>query len=293
MNRLGRLLVIPFLFLFSIALPHPSAASSDPQDGDTVEFNSDQFVSVFWQKKNPGKEFVYTRVKAKFRRPEGDGPFPAVILVHGCAGPQSNLAMWSRWWVERGYATIAPNSFAARGHKEICTDFQRVTQTERVEDVYGAVNYLASLPFIDSNTIILMGFSNGAGTVMDAVSVSQARRMERAKGRIAASFPLYPECRFHTPPYAVPMMIMIGEQDDWTLAESCRFHEQMRGEQPLEVKIYPGAHHAYDEDANAFLPRVRNPNSASGYGATIRSSRTATAASKADIDLFLDRLAGQ
>jgi dienelactone hydrolase/lysophospholipase L1-like esterase len=46
-----------------------------------------------------------TRVFAYYGRPEGDGPFPGVVLVHGGGG--TAFPDWVRHWVQRGYAAIA------------------------------------------------------------------------------------------------------------------------------------------------------------------------------------------
>jgi poly(3-hydroxybutyrate) depolymerase len=53
-------------------------------------------------------------------RPTGDGPFPFVVLLHGCGGLKYE-AMWSLWvtpWMElfreRGVATAVADSWARR-----------------------------------------------------------------------------------------------------------------------------------------------------------------------------------
>ena len=54
-----------------------------------------------------------------FSKPAGDGPFPAVVILHDCSGlgPRSSGAPW-RWASElahRGYVTAWPDSFTPRG----------------------------------------------------------------------------------------------------------------------------------------------------------------------------------
>lgn len=276
------------LFSFATLAASGGAVGSElPEDHETVEFPSDLKVSKFWKKRFPDKEPEIPQITAKFRKPEGDGPFPVVILVHGCGGPRANLIMWADWWAARGYASLAPNSFHPRGFSEICTDFERVRQTARVEDVYGAVKYLSGLSIIDPSRILLMGFSNGAGTVMDAVSDAKQIRFEGLPGKIIGSIPVYPDCGFHTPPYLVPMLILVGDADDWTPSRLCERHLKMPNTSPTVLKVYPGAHHAFDGDVNKFLPDVRNFHSKSGYGATIERNSAAIEASKRDISDFL------
>src|SRR5262245_32309162 len=52
-------------------------------------------------------------------KPAGDGPFPAVVILHDCSGlgPRSSGAPW-RWSSELtawGFVTIWPDSFSTRG----------------------------------------------------------------------------------------------------------------------------------------------------------------------------------
>ncbi len=46
-----------------------------------------------------------TRVFAYYAQPDGDGPFPAMVLLHGGGG--TAFPEWCRLWAERGYAAIA------------------------------------------------------------------------------------------------------------------------------------------------------------------------------------------
>jgi dienelactone hydrolase len=52
--------------------------------------------------------------------PRGAGPFPAVIILHGCygIGPPAaleRLRQYASWYVDRGYAGLILDSFAPRG----------------------------------------------------------------------------------------------------------------------------------------------------------------------------------
>ena len=48
-----------------------------------------------------------TRIFAYYGRPEGDGPFPAVLLIHGGGG--TAFAEWAELWARRGYVALAPD----------------------------------------------------------------------------------------------------------------------------------------------------------------------------------------
>ena len=48
-----------------------------------------------------------TRVFAYYAKPEGDGPFPAVLLIHGGGGKA--FSDWAELWAKRGYVALAPD----------------------------------------------------------------------------------------------------------------------------------------------------------------------------------------
>src|SRR5215813_2588396 len=59
-----------------------------------------------------------TMIEAKLYKPEGPGPFPAVVGLHGCAGrdakdgrPNSRFRMWTPLLVSLGYVVLLPDSF--------------------------------------------------------------------------------------------------------------------------------------------------------------------------------------
>src|ERR671934_3168358 len=75
-------------------------------------------------------------IRGAVSKPTGGGPFPAMILLHGCGGPQPGNALWAAELNKWGYVTIEIDSFVHRGVREICTDPTRVTVSERVVDAY-------------------------------------------------------------------------------------------------------------------------------------------------------------
>lgn len=127
--------------------------------------------------------FKPTRLSGYLDKPEGAGPFPAMVLVHGCGGIRSNIPMWMEWFKQRGYVTIAPDSLTPRGYRSICHNLRSaVGVLQRIDDVYGAARYLASLPYVDSRRIGIMGFSNGAVTALEAVVGGAGAGPDRQQG---------------------------------------------------------------------------------------------------------------
>jgi dienelactone hydrolase len=215
-------------------------------------------------------------------RPQGRGPFPAVVLLHGCSGmytPSGYITISYRRWAELlgedGYVALLVDSFRPRGHWSICEQQKRsiLESRERVQDAYAAAQWLNQQNYVATGRIGLMGWSNGGtGTLY---SMRPASRLEPA---FKAAVAFYPGCRTLSQsktryrPYA-PLLILSGEADDWTPAAPCRELAEIAKQEgaPIEIVTYPGAHHSFDRIGLAvrYRPNVRNLNKPDRLGATV------------------------
>jgi dienelactone hydrolase len=188
---------------------------------------------------------------AQLLRPQGPGPFPAVVALHGCGGllnKEDDLAKRETDWADRlvgaGYAVLFPDSFTARGMRQICTVHDRtIFPKDRADDVAAAVEWLSKRPYIDTQRLALMGWSHGAMTTLWAV---RAGFMEDGpQFKVAIAF--YPGCREIARQDdwrpRVPLKLLIGAADDWTQPGPCRELAQRTGFTFIE---YPGAYHGFD-----------------------------------------------
>jgi dienelactone hydrolase len=197
-------------------------------------------------------------------KPDGAGPFPAIVMLHDCSGlgPLSSGAprRWAAMLVERGYVVVIPDSFSTRSAPDgVCTGGPRrfqATPQRRVQDALDALDYAQRLPYVDPKRIGVMGGSHGGTTTLLTMTHPGFR----------AGVALYPRCSVAAQSYkpAAPLLILIGEIDDWTPAADCA-----RLASEASLKVYPGAHHSFDNDRPVrFLAARINPSSASGRGAT-------------------------
>lgn len=229
------------------------------------------------------KEFEGGSVEldALMYRPLGAGPFPALVLLHGCGGMFTNQGYitssyrnWADLLAARGYVALLVNSFGPRGHGSICDQQKRsiLESRERVEDSYAALRWLDQQPFVARGRIGLLGWSNGGTGTLYAMRESREYRGFKA----AVAF--YPGCRTISrsqPPYRpyAPLLILSGEADDWTPAAPCvaltDTAKQHGG--PLDIVTYPGAHHSFDRINSPvrYRPTVRNLNKPDRLGATV------------------------
>ena len=110
-----------------------------------------------------------------------------------------------------------------------------------------------------------------------------------------AAVALYPGCetrlRGRTESYrpVAPLLILIGEKDDWTPAEPCQrlaAAAQAAG-YPVTIKVYADAHHSFDSDRPVRYVAARvNSASPTGRGATTGGHPAAWAASIRDVLAF-------
>lgn len=245
---------------FAVALLGASAVAAVPE---TV-----QFMSADGRTRLTG--YVFT--------PAAPGRHPAVVMLHGRAGPYSSLKrgqydadaltmrhkMWGRFWAERGYVAIHVDSFGPRGYAEgfgkhsYSSRPQEVSeQTVRPLDAYGALAYLRTRPDVIGDRVGVQGWSNGGMTVL-SVMAPRAPRAPGLQGAtpetgFRAALAMYPSCRTQAAdadyrPYA-PLLLAVAENDDEVSPVVCRsFAEALRARGAnLEFYWYDGAHHSYDD----------------------------------------------
>src|SRR2546427_8870865 len=60
------------------------------------------------------------QIPASLLKPDGPGPFPAVVIMHDCSGLGARSSgapiRWARELLERGYVIVLPDGFTTRGH---------------------------------------------------------------------------------------------------------------------------------------------------------------------------------
>lgn len=203
-------------------------------------------------------------------RPAGDGPFPAVVLLHTCAGRSSALDQWAAKLTSAGYVALIIDSLGPRGAANNCGYFA-VSVDDVAGDALAAAAYLRTLPFVDGSRIGAMGFSYGAMAGLRLASAGYMNREAPAKG-FQAIIAAYPYCMATTTaePFrsmqnnfyddvGTPLLLLIGSADDETDPGQCvaRAQSLQAGGEPVSYKLYPGVTHAFDQPSPRDGIRVR------------------------------------
>jgi dipeptidyl aminopeptidase/acylaminoacyl peptidase len=98
-------------------------------------------------------------VYACIRKPDGDGPFPAIIVVHGGLGEQGRNALRSNLL---GVGTPVMEAMYKAGYVVVMSDFRRHDfGGKEIDDVAAVFNHVLTLPYVDKTQVGIYGASHG------------------------------------------------------------------------------------------------------------------------------------
>lgn len=194
-----------------------------------------------------------TVLHAELHLPNGAGPFPLVMVMHGGTGPgeleKSDVAQL----LSIGYAAAVVDSFSGRGFKAGGGTGAGATirPPVRVADAYSALNLLATHPQIDARRAVLFGRSHGGAAALAAATTWAKTTFSPNGASFKAFLALYPPCSTAYPELnalAGPMRLFLGEKDELTPAKACEVvaGRMREAAQDVSTRIYAGAHHAFD-----------------------------------------------
>ena len=182
------------------------------------------------------------------KKPGGDGPFPAVVLLHGCAGWRGRNIEWFSKLVNWGYVALQVDSFGPRNESNICYSSNEewvIWRMKGAQDAHDAKNYLAQLSFIDKNRIAVIGWSYGGMAAIQ--TIDKSTEIKNRGNPFKAAIAFYPYCYTKLENFESPLLILIGELDKVVPAALCQ--KQMVSETSIPevvLKIYPGAKHQFE-----------------------------------------------
>jgi len=193
------------------------------------------------------------KISGKLHLPPGEGPFPAVVLMHGSFDPK-DLAPWFEELVPKlvaaNIAAFVVDSFTGRDISSTAEHPARLSKAARLVDAFRALSTLVPLDEIDEQRIGISGYASG-GTAALLAAHRQVIEARIAGGRsFLAHLPVYPSCqsRFRTLKLSyVPMLLLAGGQDDYEPTEYCidYVEKAIAAGYDVKIKVYPEAQHAW------------------------------------------------
>jgi carboxymethylenebutenolidase len=195
-------------------------------------------------------------VSAYLARPQGKGPFPALVVIHEWWGLDDWIKKNAREFAGRGYAALAVDLY--RG--PVTSDPGRAAELSRslsgdraLRDMLAAVEYLRAQPFVSGGRIGSIGWCMGGGySLMLGLNADTAATVI-AYGRVVTDPAQLKKLKS-------PVLGIFGEEDSNITPESALAFEKALNKAGVENQI-----HIYKSVPHAFM----NPNNRMGYNAAI------------------------
>jgi carboxymethylenebutenolidase len=209
-------------------------------------------------------------LKGFYARPQGEGPFPGLILIPDVRGLYEHYRDVARRFAAAGFATFAVDLYSREGAPEL-PDMEAVFRWMRalpdrrvIADLDAAADFLASQRDVRANAMGITGFCMGGQyALMAACSVERLaacvswygmlRYAETDEAKPVSPLDLVP--RLHC-----PYLGLFGADDAIIpLADVEELKRVLeREKKTYEIEVYEGAGHAFFNDTrpDAFRPAV-------------------------------------
>jgi carboxymethylenebutenolidase len=178
--------------------------------------------------------------------PEGEGSFPAVVVIHEAYGLNDNIRDIARRFARAGYMALAVDLFAGRNRAICMMRFmsQMLLQplnNSSLDGLRSALTYLENHRAVDPARLGAIGFCMGGG-----FAIAWACRDDRLKA-IAPFYGVNPH-----PLNAVSRLCpVVGSypEKDFSAAQGQKLNATLEQYKiPHDIKIYPGAKHSFFND---------------------------------------------
>jgi carboxymethylenebutenolidase len=202
-------------------------------------------------------------------QPDGGDAEAAVVLSAEAFGINDFTRRVASDLAALGYAVVVPDYYHGKGlaDPESYTDFTEVMEfidrldfAQGAHDIMGAAEYARSLPGVDPGRVSVWGYCTGSTLAMLAASLD---RQLAAAVLFFPSQPTFPELNARRPVNpidmlwnaACPILLLLGDEDQLLVEMLPEFRRRFeQWEVDHEIKIYPGAGHAF----SAPVPPLRN-----------------------------------
>lgn len=225
------------------------------------------------------------QVPGSLNVPDSDKKIPAVLILHGSAGPDTRGPFHAAGLNAAGIATLEIDMWKPRGVVNLSN--RPPSSLDTLPDVWGAYVFLKNHPKIDPEKIGVMGFSwGGVSSMLVAFDNKPKNALHLLVGeKFSAAVAFYPICDswtkggrgalFTSSPTDSPVLIHIGTKDDYEISPS--MCDQIKIDNPkLNVSVfsYEGDTHGFDMQSDQVLS-FYDPTGKGGKGAhiTMRANR--------------------
>lgn len=180
--------------------------------------------------------------------PDGDGPHPAVVVIHEAYGLNENIKDIARRFAEEGYAALAVDLFGGRNRAVCMTRFMAgmlggSVNRYGIQDLKDALTFLAKMPDVDAQRLGAIGFCMGG-----SFAIAWACTDSRLKA-IAPFYGANPRPLDAAVKRSCPVVGSYPERDFTAGAGRKLDGALTRAGIAHDIKVYPGARHSFFNDA--------------------------------------------
>ena len=226
-------------------------------------------------------------------KPDGSGPFEAVVMLHGAGGIFPYQLDWARQLRDEGYVVLFVDSYCKRKllcehdspdndpkRRKAVNRWKEITPPQRGADAFGAFEYLAQQNFVKKDKISLMGFSWGATSGLMSIDPRVIKMFSPTNGGFHSFVAVYPNSKYWKAMgggrmwrgiadvnITIPTLMLAGEKDE---AESIDVYKELQQSAekksfPLTVIIYPDSYRKFDEKREKHSVTVNNVTLTKAY----------------------------
>jgi carboxymethylenebutenolidase len=179
--------------------------------------------------------------------PEGDGPFPGVIVVQEWWGLDDHIKDVAGRFAREGFVALAPDLYHGKVTKEP-DEAQKLMMSlnmpQATKELVKATEYLASRPEVSGRGIGATGFCMGGGLALTLATESE---------HIKAVAPFYgsnPSPIDKVANLKGPVAASYAEHDGWITPAVREELDRALSQAGIQhdIKVYPGTEHAFFND---------------------------------------------
>jgi len=197
-------------------------------------------------------------------KPAGEGPFPALVALHGAGG----IFPYQLWWAKEiskwGYVVLFVDHYCSRGHLcehaaddasrgDIMRNWQMVSLRQRAIDAAAAHIWLSNKSYVKKDSIGLIGWSWGGASALFAQNVEKMKAI--TNGGFKATIAFYPNLKhfidhpqwIRSGPLTQPTLFLYGKSDALESGDS--YQKLLSSGYPAAIKVvgFDGAYKKFDE----------------------------------------------
>jgi carboxymethylenebutenolidase len=181
-------------------------------------------------------------------RPEGEGPFPGIVVIHEAYGLNENIKDIARRFADQGYVALAVDLFAGRNHALCMFRFMsnlllQSLQNDTITDLKASLTFLSEQPGVDDARLGAVGYCMG-GSFAIAWACTDDRLKAIAPYYAGNPRPLEAVARLCPVVGSYPDM-------DFTTKQGQKLDVELeRYQVPHNIKIYTRAKHSFFNDTS-------------------------------------------